>query len=410
MNDPVLGSDQKNLFGVLKLGLRNSPAVTKIAIAALVLFAVATAVSYNRVPLSVSIFVAVVVLVLGVVATLVAAFATAPGKKGSLLGHFTAWCFVGTFLVATSLVMSATFFGWPAQGSLFIARLMNAPELIRSDSDVTSPITVKSDMAVGQLDPIVLAEVTTSDPIDAVAQLAKKPPVSVHSSRITLSGPEEKRVLSASRLELDNAVIVTNGGTLVVEAREIVSNNGVIRSFEQPEQPGRSHDGTPGGTVTLRIYGAMQGILTVNLSGQAGTSGADGRSGTPGSQGAEGEHSSSGALDCSHGPGRGGRGGPGGNGGPGQAGGNGGDGGRLQVEAKEPLALKERISFSAAGGTPGPGGKGGPGGTGGPGGNGGASGGWCTGRGAAGEQGPNGADGPNGQAGRRGGDGLLIVN
>ena len=184
-----------------------------------------------------------------------------------------------------------------------------------------------------------------------------------------------------SRLGLDDLTFITNGGTLTIEALEIVSNNGGIRSFEHPEQPGDMHDGRSGRKVTLSIYRNVSGLLTINLSGGAGASGRDGLPGNPGSQGPEGEHSASGAFDCSHGPGRGGNGSPGQPGFPGEAGGNGGDGGRLYLLVMGQSFVRDHIIFSADGGAPGSGGRGGRGGPGGPGGNGGASGGWCQGRG-----------------------------
>ena len=112
--------------------------VTKVAIGAFVLFGVATAVLNNRAPISVSIFVAVIVLVLGVVATIVSAVAGASGRKAALLGQVIAWGIVGGFLAASALVLSSAFFGLPVQGALLVARLLSAPELIHPDPSATS--------------------------------------------------------------------------------------------------------------------------------------------------------------------------------------------------------------------------------------------------------------------------------
>ena len=401
-------SPEEGTPSAFTLAAKHAPKVAGLAAAAAVLFAVAAGVVTNGAPVSVSIFVAVVVLVLGVVAALVAGVV---GRSAARPGQAIAWSIVATFVTAIGLVLSSAFIGWPEQGALLVAKLMSAPELIRPDQNAAAPVIVKSDQPVGTLQPdVVLQEAPGDDPVAKVAALAKKPSLVLRNARLIMPNPGERRIISVSRLVLTDGGIVTNGGTLVIEALEIESNNGFITSFEHPDQPGQARDGTPGGRVTLVIHRRLSGMLTASLNGQAGRQGLDGLNGDRGNPGEQGESAASSAFDCSHGAGRGGNGKPGQPGRAGQTGGNGGDGGKLLLHATAQPSILDHIEFIANGGSPGAGGAGGQGGVGGPGGPGGSSTGWCKGDGPVGAVGPQGADGPTGETGRRGADGRLILN
>lgn len=400
-------ADSSGLLATLRMGLKHSPQTTRVAIAALVLFAVAAVVLQSRAPAAVSVIVAVAVLIVGVVATLASSIVARRSPKSELLGVVVSWAIVVSFIVLAALLISSTFFGVPSQGSILIARLLSAPEIIRPDESVK--ITVSTEQYFDNLDSRVLGEETDRDPISLAAKLAARPSLTIKNARLTMHESGETRTIAVSRLEIDDGAIVTGGGLLKIQALEVVSNNGAVRAFPDPERPGPGHDGRSAGEVTLVVARAMSGVLIVNLDGQAGSAGADGAPGAPGPAGAEGDHSSSSAFDCSRGPGRGRNGGPGLPGGQGQIGGNGGNGGRLLFLGSSDLA-QNHIRFSAHGGAPGEGGRGGQGGQGGPGGQGGASGGWCTGRGAPGDVGPTGPAGPPGQPGRLGMDGRLVID
>jgi hypothetical protein len=117
------------LKAAFRLAMKHSPMVTKVAIGGLVLFAAAilgqqALVLTNRASISVSIPVAAVILVLGVVATVVSAVSEA----------LIAWGIVGSFLAVSTLVLSSVF--------LF------APELIHPDPVATKQRTALADSAL----------------------------------------------------------------------------------------------------------------------------------------------------------------------------------------------------------------------------------------------------------------------
>jgi hypothetical protein len=402
-----LDRENSGLMTVLRMGLKHSPQTTRVAIAALVVFAVAAVVLQSRAPAAVTVIVAVAVLIVGIVATLASSIVVSKSAKSELLGIVVSWSIVLSFIVLAALLISSTFFGIPSQGSILVARLLSAPEIIRPGE--SAKFTISTDQYFDNLDSRILGEETDRDPISLAAKLAARPSLTLKNARLMMHGGGETRAIAVSRLEIDDGAILTDDGSLKIQALEVVSNNGAIRAFRDQERPGPGHDGKSAGEVTLVVARAMSGTLTVTLDGQAGSAGVDGLPGASGPPGAEGDHSASGAFDCSRGPGRGRNGGPGLPGGQGQVGGNGGNGGRLLFLGRNDLA-QNHIRFSARGGAAGIGGKGGAGGQGGPGGQGGASGGWCSGRGAPGDIGPPGSAGPTGQPGRSGADGRLVVD
>jgi len=217
-------------------------------------------------------------------------------------------------------------------------------------------------------------------------------------------GSGKTLLLTLKELKLVNGGrIVTNGNTLRILAGRVNSDRGQIISF--PPNNSRPPDvapgvsgkaGADGGTVEIEAD-ELVGRLTVELSGQNGGLGGRGLDGIPGSSGARGSDGVDHLFDCAQG---GGDGRPGGDGAPGQqgaAGGAAGNGGMLILRGGV-RAQRNSIVFSAPQGEPGVGGSGGLGGPRGSGGQGGSGSVHCGG----GHPGPDGRQGPNGSPGAGG--------
>jgi|GEM_PF-6591077 len=223
--------------------------------------------------------------------------------------------------------------------------------------------------------------------------------------------------ISARRIVLIDAKIVTYGANVTINTNELVAGNAKIIAFEtnsslESALPGESGEsGSSGGTVLLNAQSFKTlsdgPALTVDLSGEPGQSGGSGLQGAIGVVGFAGERAKSSSLlpVCERSGSDGGPGGQGGPGGPGGRGGDGGNGGNLILAG---MLVKQRsaINFIAEGGKAGLGGDGGPGGKGGPGGRGGDGSPGCGG-GNIGPSGPSGAAGPKGPDGRPGEPGSI---
>ena len=212
--------------------------------------------------------------------------------------------------------------------------------------------------------------------------------------------------LSLSRLQIGRqARIVTNGYRLVIQAAEVISDDGQIVAFDPPRKakdgssPSQNgENGASGGNVELHAA-VLRGNLTVDLRGQDGGDGAAGAPGVAGSRGLSGSSGVSGVFGCQSGGGNGSRGGDGSPGGRGGDGGKGGNAGNLILDIKNMSAAHINPNLDAGlGGRPGPGG---PGGGPGQGGEGGSGSGFCSGGspGQPGQPGPSGALGTEGQKG-----------
>ena len=193
-----------------------APKVAGLAAAAGVLFAVAGGVLQTGAPVPVIVFLTVVVLVLGVVATLVAKVAS---RNMGIAGEALAWGLVLIFVATIGLVLSSAFLGRPEPGAHLVALWLNAPELICPGHE--APVTVTSSVPLSRLGSGLLGEVPGEGPVAKAAALAKLPALEVRNATLTLSGPAERRVVSTSRLVLADGGIVTNGGTLVIETLEV---------------------------------------------------------------------------------------------------------------------------------------------------------------------------------------------
>ena len=232
--------------------------------------------------------------------------------------------------------------------------------------------------------------------------------------------------------------IYTNGHSLLIKARKIVSDGAKILApslnpAETHGQPGSNGvagiDGTgagqaggigvsggPGGKgrdgvsqQDVRIEAEeFDGALDVSVSGQNGGRGGRGGDGGSGGNGAQGEASRPGVLDCASGPGHGGRGGDGG------VGGKGGDGGAGETPGNVQIRISKRFSGAfmaqargSVGGEAGEGGSGGRPGVGGPEG---VLRGLCRSAGRNGAAGSPGVKGPPGMAGASKPDGQISID
>jgi len=218
---------------------------------------------------------------------------------------------------------------------------------------------------------------------------------------------EGKRVLNrdtyikADRITLKDAVVVTNGNELTLEAKVLrLEGLPTITAFEAQGERKLGQDGRNAGKVQLlvdRIEGTSLKIVNDGEPGAKGETGAAGQNGQDGQQGQQR------SWDPLHGCGPGSNGTPGGNGGRGQdgfRGGRGGKGGDVVVRTSSPLTAGGvcRIQAHANGGEPGPGGEAGHGGGPGAGGQGAPGTSLCGGTGP----GPGGAPGANGNPGPAG--------
>ncbi len=214
--------------------------------------------------------------------------------------------------------------------------------------------------------------------------------------------------MALDTLELKRgARLVTNGNALIIFVNKLISEDGKVISFLEPNREAADGDsagepgdpGVPGRLVSIHVVQELSGILHVDLSGQNGGNGATGAVGPQGSAGQKGEKGVNQVCcppECKRGGQDGTPGHRGGKGSAGGAAGNGGAGGILELfnVGATPIP-SERFTFVAKAGTPGTPGVGGNGGPGGPGGQGGDGDGLCGGGG----QGPSGPAGPSGDAG-----------
>jgi hypothetical protein len=387
------------LLSTLKLGLKHAPAVTKYAIGALVISTVTIAILSSEITPS-RLFPSIAgVIAIGLVVALFSQIA-ARRFKGPL-GAFLAWSAAASYIIVTALFISSAFFGRPEGGAILMSRLLGSPQLIRSANNVRVQIT--SDRPIGTIDESTLRSIDQSDDYERIAALAKHPNLEIVNSKL-VGNPGDTRTILVNTLLLRNGGIVTNGSHLTIEAVRLVSDNGFIKSFENPSASMIGSDGRSGGTITLRIYGGISGTMKIDLRGESGAQGVDGSAGGGGPSGPPGENAASGLFDCRHGAGDGGPGGIGSPGQPGSPGRDGGNGGNLVLVSQQ-AALAEHILFSAVGGAGGKGGQGGRGGPGGEGGPGGSAVGLCSGGGHSGPHGAEGPPGAPGKDGRAGSDG-----
>ncbi|MBK3404176.1 hypothetical protein H0176_22220 [Methylorubrum populi] len=389
--------------GLLHWASREIPAQTKLVLAGVIIFAgAALALGWTKqFSPGLTFAAALSILVFGLVASALSAAPKAISGAGGLL----AWALSTLFIALLALMLSSTFFGWPPAGARLMARLLGSAEVLASLRSEAKPVVVERGRTetLSVLPDDLRSEPVSSDPAARVQELAALPVLTV-AGTLRMSGPDERRYLSASELRLDGGSLVTNGGDLVVEVNNLVSDNGTLIATPTPDGAA----GRGGGRVLIIVHGRITGRLGVDLRGARGADGTPGSAGAGGGKGPTGDNAASGLADCSRGAGRGGKGGPGLAGGDGAAGRPGGNGGVLIVRAADLAAAKRVIADAVV--TAGPGGRGGPGGQGGPGGPGGDGGsprGWCSGGGPGGPQGDQGPTGRPGADGAAGADGSV---
>ncbi|WP_156468073.1 collagen-like protein [Rhizobium sp. Leaf371] len=402
-----ISEDRKGLFPlqrIIKLSREIAPAQTAVAVGALVILSVSVFLVQQRAPFVSVLAMGAAVLVFGVVATLVSAFALKLSRSNSVLPHLVAWAFVGIFILVQVLLITSVFFSVPQSGALFVARMLNAPGILNFKSQ--DGLVIRGNTSYSSLPQDIRTEVE-GDLVGRTAALTQMPPLTLENAILTIDAGEA-RVISTSELRLSNSKIITNGSQLTIEALRVVSDNGAIVAFQEVRPFAAGETFMNVRAVTVRIHRSIVGDLAVDLSGRPGQAGLRGAPGARGANGAQGDNAASGLFDCRRGPGRGRDGLPGEPGQPGKDGADGGDAGSLIVETELPEAVKH-FRFLALGGEGGPGGSGGNGGLGGLGGPGGQSSGLCGGVGPSGSNGPVGVNGPAGRAGREGQRGQLLT-
>jgi hypothetical protein len=382
VSNPIRGDSPD---AVKSVGSKTAPAATRFLFAGYVALALASVVlSWKRAPGSL-LGVAVAVIILS---TLVALLMRALAGSATLAARSLLWAVLSCAIVLAALFISSAFFGTPERGAVIVARLLNESAIAVVDQSTPA-------LVVGPNDPQLWPSSAkgplsvSGDRFERVNALSRRPSVTIDGATII----SDTSVVSVNVLTLNGGIIVTGGGNLTIEAVRIVSNGGVIRSFEGQPVLGRS-----GGRVVLKVHERIDGQLSVDLSGGPGSAGEKGRAGARGRDGGPGENSAQNLFGCSHGGGTGGAGQPGGIGGDGGAGLPGGNGGTLVLQGPDADLLARSVVFAAKGGVGGVGGLGGDGGPGGNGGPGGHGGGYCGG----GQAGPNGPPGPSGKAGPNG--------
>jgi hypothetical protein len=389
------GTDRLN-SGFWDWALKRAPKPARFLLGGYLLLAVAGLVLACRISLRSLIFTAVVVLLSSVVVALLVSALQRRRAQGP--ATFLLWAIVLLIVAVFALFVSSAFAGWPRAGALILANLMDLPELVMRDGTPESVTTgTWPGSATEPLD-------VSGTEVERVKALTERPSLKVFATKPLGGGTVYVNVL-----DIVGESIVTNGQSLTIEANKIRSSGGAIRAFQSDRKKVSDGPGATGGSVTLIVHDRIVGLLTVDLSGQAGADGKDGGPGRPGPNGAQGNNAASSAFDCSHGPGGGQNGGAGGPGEDGRRGESGGNGGTLTLAGHDPDQLRKSIAFGAQGGKGGAGGKGGPGGPGGAGGAGGSSNGWCHGTGPHGADGLPGSPGNPGSQGQTGAGGSLVV-
>ena len=207
-----------------------------------------------------------------------------------------------------------------------------------------------------------------------------------------------------------NAVIVTNGYRLTIEAKRKItlSGNPRIVSYEpRAMTPGES--GRSGNVIVIKSPRLDGTVLKIDNTGENGAPGAAGANGPKGSKGPQGTQRDWNPWNGCIGGSNGGQGGPGGDGADGAQGGNGGSGGAIVIDVATGCSNggAPRLNLNVAGGA---GGTGGAAGAAGPGGDGGdaAPGTFHCGGTSPGPPGPSGRAGRPGPPGSTANPGALI--
>lgn len=317
----------------------------------------------------------------------------------------------GAFAIAlTAAAIAFIAYGAPDPLWRALAGLTGATNLLPpSESGTVRVHSSRWPQDFGVLPAEVRKPLSATDPVGRVRELRERPGVLVETATLVAPAGSERLTLVTPALTLRDATLVTNGADLEIETEKLDALNSTIRAFPADAAGGGPERARNGGTVRITVRGTMNGILRVDLSGQAGAAGQAGGPVSPGTRGAPGDKARSGATECAAPAGRGRNGGPGGRGEPGGTGRDGGDGGSLDVFAADPAAASRTVLFSAPAGRGGPGGAGGAGGPGGAGGAGGDPAGVCFGSGPTGFDGPRGPAGPAGEPGRAGANGEMRV-
>jgi hypothetical protein len=389
------GADGLNQ-GFWDWALKRAPRPARFLLGGYLLLAVAGLVLAWRVSLRSLTMTAVVVLLSSVVVALLVSALQRRRAQGA--AAFLLWAIVVLIVIVFALFVSSAFAGWPSAGAIIVAKMTDLPELVMRDGTPESVTTGSwPSSATEPLD-------VSGTSVERIKALTERP-----SLRVFATKPLGGGTVFVNVLDIVGESIVTNGQSLTIETNKIRSSGGVIRAYQSDHSKATAGPGLSGGKITLIIHDRIVGLLTVDLSGQAGADGKDGGPGRPGPNGAQGGNAASGAFDCKHGPDGGQNGGAGGAGENGKPGEPGGKGGTLTLAGPDPERLRKAITFHPGSGEGGAGGKGGPGGSGGAGGAGGSSNGWCNGTGPRGADGLPGAPGNLGNQGSAGADGNLVT-
>ncbi len=154
-------------------------------------------------------------------------------------------------------------------------------------------------------DKMIPAEVTEAFPLEGTtkqfqARLKSGGTMELKDTTLVI-GPEPsfatngKTFYALDSVVLRNSTIVTNGNTVVIFCNKLVSNEGKIIAFskraaEDAKAVGvAGKPGDSGGLVSIHVIQAIEGTISVDLTGQDGGKGAAGTTGAPGGKGAKGQ-------------------------------------------------------------------------------------------------------------------------
>lgn len=317
------------------------------------------------------------------------------------------WLATGFAIAATVMLIAVVAFGVPDSVMTSLARLTGMSSLLpRTAVQIVRMQSSRWPQGPDAL-PDAVREPLAGSGVSRMQTLRERPPLLMETATIVIPpGSAGLRIVTPS-LSMRDVTIVTNGAPVEIETETLDVTNATIRAFAADSADA---DGRDGGTVRILVHRSMRGLLTVDLSGQAGAPGKAGTPGPAGDSGRQGPAARSAPTECLAPAGRGGDGQAGSAGGAGGDGKAGGTGGTLDIAGRNPLDIASQVQFAAAGGKGGAPGPGGPGGKGGPGGRGGLPAGVCFGDGPPGGDGPDGPRGATGAAGRSGEDGVLHIH
>lgn len=215
--------DAKGLFD---WAMKISPGVARLVFGGYLVLAVAAIVlSWRRAP-STIFATAVGVLVLAVVVALLTRGLSSRTASG--LSQAFLWAFVFSILASLGLFISVAFFGKPQRGAVFVARFLDAPEIVGREPDLPpAPAKIERD-TTGLPELVTKAFDPEGDQFERISALSERPSLRIVNATVDLGPPRDPLTTSVHTLDLTGGTIVTRGGKLIIEAMQILSDRGAM--------------------------------------------------------------------------------------------------------------------------------------------------------------------------------------